>query len=78
MCLYLLYLLLSAHTHTSTYIHTNTDGDSTYFSAHGPHFVSVCVWLFRVHGVNVGPETEHALHWKCVVVIVTLTKNNFT
>lgn len=48
--------------------HTITDADCTHFCAHGPHFVSICVWLFGMHGVDVGPVTTHIGYLFMVVV----------
>lgn len=60
----------------SPYRQKKTDKDNTHICVQGAHFVSVCVWLFRVHGVYIRPESRHRLHCQCGVIGAEVLHNN--
>lgn len=60
------YSVLPWHRHINTHIHTlhthsTPEENMTHICAHGSHFVSIRVWLFRVHGVDIRPGSRQIL-----------------
>lgn len=46
---------------TRTHKSLRTVRTVTYIYVHGSHFMSICVWLFRVHGINIRPGLRQIL-----------------
>lgn len=73
------YSVLPWHRHIKACIHTlhthsTPEENMTHICVHGSHFVSICVWLFRVHGVNIRPGSRQILRRQYHMVIFSCHK----